>query len=67
MEAMRFEWPLVSRWTYEQTRRENVLLREAIKAANAELVKHRRLLVELKEARPTAMSALDRAMSQAKR
>ena len=59
---MRLNWPFVRRWTYEQMRRENVLLKDALREANSELSKHRRLLADLRDASPNGLR--DRAMSK---
>lgn len=42
-----FQWPFVKKWTYEQVRRENALLREALKQSNEELRKLRLVLGNL--------------------
>jgi hypothetical protein len=41
-------WPLMWRSTYEQVRRENYTLRDALREANAELLKHRKLIAGLR-------------------
>lgn len=51
------EWPFVSRWTYEQVRRENVFLKDALYEAQKELNKHKKLITEIREGSPKTLDA----------
>lgn len=44
-------WPLVSKRKYHAIRLENYTLRDALREANKEIIKHRRLLIEIRDGR----------------
>jgi hypothetical protein len=47
---------------HEKVRRENYTLRDALREANQEILKHRRLLAEIQEGRGKTLEVLDRMM-----
>lgn len=49
MSGLLRNWPLMWRSNHEAVRRENYTLRDALREANAELLKHRRLIGGLRE------------------
>lgn len=57
---MKFEWPFVLRSTHAAVRTENYTLRDALREANKELVKHRRLLAGLRSGSVDVVRVLDR-------
>ena len=46
---VKFKWPLMWKSTYEAVRRENYTLRDALKEANKEILKYRRLVAGLQD------------------
>ena len=46
---MKISWPLMLKSNHERVRRENGMLRDALREANAELRKHRLLIAGLKQ------------------
>jgi hypothetical protein len=55
-------WPLMLKSNHESVRRENVNVRGALGAANAELRKHRLLIGSLRDGDEQATAAVARAM-----
>lgn len=55
-------WPFVHKDTHLAVRRENGLLREALRDANAELLKHRRLISGLSTGQTEITEAFERAL-----
>lgn len=57
------EWPLVSRRTYGDLQRENFELRGAIRSANEELQRHRKLIAGLQSGQPDIIRAFEKAIA----
>lgn len=57
-------WPFVSKWTFEKMRRENGLLRDALRNANAELHRHKMLIADLRMGQEQATVAVQRAFAK---
>jgi hypothetical protein len=53
-------WPFVLRRKFDAVRRENYTLRDALREANAELLRHRRLLAGVRAGSIDVVGALDR-------
>jgi hypothetical protein len=58
----KWSWPLVWRSSHDALKRENFELRGAIRMANAELQKHRMLIVGLKTGQPEITAAFEKAI-----
>jgi len=58
-------WPFVHQDEYHRVRRENMVLREALRDANAELLKHRRLITGLRTGQSEITEAFERAINGA--
>lgn len=59
--AMRIKWPLMLKSNHQAVQAENYLLRDALKEANKELLKHRRLISSLRDADPETTDRFMRA------
>jgi hypothetical protein len=57
---MKFNWPFMLRSTHDAVRVENYTLRDALREANKELVKHRQLLAGLRNGQVDVVRVLDR-------
>ncbi len=55
-------WPLVTRRRLERAQRENYTLRDALREANAELLKHRTLIAGLRSGDARMTKAIERAI-----
>jgi len=53
-------WPFVWRSTYERMRRENYTLRDALREANNEIKRHRRLLADIQSGRTDVVRILEK-------
>lgn len=56
-------WPFVTKRYHEQVRRENWELRGAIRAANEELLSHRRLINALRTGQPEVTRSFERVIA----
>lgn len=53
-------WPFMLKSMHEKVRQENYVLRDALREANAELSKHRRLLAGIRSGQVDIVGVLDR-------
>lgn len=60
---MKLEWPFVLRSTHAAVRTENYTLRDALREANKELVRHRQLLAGIRSGSVDVVRILDRMAS----
>lgn len=56
----KWEWPWMWRSDHEAVRQENGFLRDALKEANKELLKHRKLIAGLKDGSIDIVSRLEK-------
>lgn len=56
----KFEWPFMLRSTHEAVRRENYTLRDALREANVELARHRKLLAGIRSGAVDVVGVLER-------
>lgn len=57
-------WPFMLKSTHEAVRRENYTLRDALREANKELLKHRQLLGGIRSGQIDVVTTLDRIMEK---
>ncbi len=55
-------WPLVMRYRYEELKLENYTLRDALREANSELRRHRKLLSGLRDGDRRMTAAVEKAI-----